>query len=125
MKPNHKRLNSAFTLAELMVALAVGSVILAAMIAASISVQKSLNATNDFFSTSMQQIRIIDYLNRDVKRSYMVTASADRVRNGFNPFTGPMVDNQGIERLRYGVSMGADQMGSFRWYVDGVIGKVQ
>jgi len=77
MKPNHKRLNSAFTLPELMVALAVGSVILAAMTAASISVQKSLNATNDFFSTSMQQIRIIDYLNRDVKRSYVVTASAD------------------------------------------------
>jgi basic membrane protein A and related proteins len=54
-----------------------------------------------------------------------VLAAADRVKNGFNPFTGPMVDNQGIERIRYGVSMGADQMGSFHWYVDGVIGKVQ
>ncbi len=77
MKLNHRRLSLAFTLAEMLVALAVGSLILAGIIAASVSVQKSLNATNDFFSTSMQQIRIIDYLNRDVKRSYVVTASAD------------------------------------------------
>jgi len=55
----------------------------------------------------------------------LVNEAADRIVKGFNPFTGPMVDNQGIERIRYGASMGADQMGTFHWYVDGVIGKVQ
>jgi basic membrane lipoprotein Med (substrate-binding protein (PBP1-ABC) superfamily) len=54
----------------------------------------------------------------------LVNASAERIVKGFNPFTGPMVDNQGIERIRFGASMGADQMGTFHWYVDGVIGKV-
>jgi basic membrane protein A and related proteins len=55
----------------------------------------------------------------------LVNGAADRIVKGFNPFTGPMRDNQGMERIRYGGSMGADQMGTFHWYVDGVIGKVQ
>jgi hypothetical protein len=55
----------------------------------------------------------------------LVNAAADRIVGGFNPFTGPMKDNQGIERIRYGGSMGADSMGTFNWYVDGVIGKVR
>jgi basic membrane protein A and related proteins len=55
----------------------------------------------------------------------LVNAAADRVAKGFNPFTGPMVDNQGVERIRFGASMGADQMGTFHWYVEGVIGKVR
>jgi prepilin-type N-terminal cleavage/methylation domain-containing protein len=67
----------AFTLAEMLVAISIGSVILAAIAIASVSMQKSLNAADNFFGTQMQQIRIIDYLNRDVKRSYIVTASAD------------------------------------------------
>lgn len=64
-------------MAEVVVAVCVGSMILAAIMATSVSLQKSLNATDDFFSTQIQQMRIIDYLNRDVKRSYIVTASAD------------------------------------------------
>jgi basic membrane lipoprotein Med (substrate-binding protein (PBP1-ABC) superfamily) len=55
----------------------------------------------------------------------LVTDAADRIVKGFNPFTGPMVDNQGIEQIRYGGSMGKDQMGTFNWYVEGVIGKVR
>jgi prepilin-type N-terminal cleavage/methylation domain-containing protein len=72
----HKK--SGFTLAEMLVALAVGSLMLAAIAAASISMQKSLNAADSFFSTHLQQIRIINYLTRDVKRAYIVTASADK-----------------------------------------------
>lgn len=75
---NTNRAKAGFKLVEMMVALAVFSVIIAAITAASISLKKSLNATDDFFSTNMQQVRIIDYLNRDVKRSYIVTASADK-----------------------------------------------
>jgi prepilin-type N-terminal cleavage/methylation domain-containing protein len=77
MKKQSVYKDRAFTLAEMLVAVSISSVVFAGIMATSVSLQKSLLATNDFFSTQMQQIRIIDYLNRDVKRSYIVTASAD------------------------------------------------
>lgn len=61
----------------MLVALPVGSFVLAAATLASIGLQKSFNASDNFFSTQMQQIRIIDYLSRDVRRSYIVTVSSD------------------------------------------------
>jgi prepilin-type N-terminal cleavage/methylation domain-containing protein len=78
MKTQDPRKQAGFTLAEMLVAVAAGSLILAAVMAGSMSVQKSLNAADSFFSTHMQQIRIVDYLSRDVKRAYIVTASADQ-----------------------------------------------
>jgi basic membrane protein A and related proteins len=53
----------------------------------------------------------------------LVTASADKIGHGFNPFTGPVNDNQGATRISAGESWGGDKMGSFDWYVEGVIGK--
>ena len=55
----------------------------------------------------------------------LVTESAHRIETGFNPFTGPLVDNLGRVQVPAGVSMGADQMGTFNWYAQGVIGKVR
>jgi basic membrane protein A and related proteins len=55
----------------------------------------------------------------------MVTASANRVAGGFNPFTGPIVDNTGTVRIKEGESWGGDKMGNFDWYVEGVIGKAK
>lgn len=55
----------------------------------------------------------------------LVTASADKVENGFNPFTGPVTDNTGVVRIPAGQSWGGDKMGSFDWYVEGVIGKAK
>jgi basic membrane protein A len=52
-----------------------------------------------------------------------VTAAADRVAKGFNPFTGPITDNTGVVRIKDGESWGGDKMGTFDWYVEGVIGK--
>jgi Tfp pilus assembly protein PilE len=66
-----------FTLAELMIATATGGAVLAAIMASSIALQKTLNAIDNYFATQMQQIRIIDYLNRDVKRGLTVTTSVD------------------------------------------------
>jgi prepilin-type N-terminal cleavage/methylation domain-containing protein len=65
-----------FTLAELMIALAISSVTLAATLIASISLQKSFNAVDNYFATQNQQIRIIEYLSRDVRRSYIVTSAS-------------------------------------------------
>ncbi len=66
-----------FTLSEMMVSLSLSSIILAAAITSGVTLQKSFAAVDNYFSTQMQQIRIIDYLNRDVKRGLIVTTSVD------------------------------------------------
>jgi basic membrane protein A len=55
----------------------------------------------------------------------LVTAAADRVGQGFNPFTGPVIDNTGAIRIPAGQAWGGEQMGNFDWYVEGVIGKAK
>src|SRR5438477_8329346 len=75
LKRSLKRL--AFTLPEVSIALAVGSVVLGATLTSSTSLQKSFNAIDNYFATHMQQIRIVDYLSRDVKRGLIVTTSVD------------------------------------------------
>ena len=62
---------------EIMLAVAIGSLMLAATMAASICLQRSFNAVDNYFSSHVQQVRIIDYLSRDVRRSYIVTTSTD------------------------------------------------
>jgi type II secretory pathway component PulJ len=72
---SHK--TSGYSLSELMVSLSLSSVILGAAITCGISLQKSFNATDNYLATHIQQVRIIDYLNRDVKRGLIVTTSVD------------------------------------------------
>jgi prepilin-type N-terminal cleavage/methylation domain-containing protein len=67
----------AFTLTEMLVALSASAVVLGATLTSSSSLQKSFNAIDNYFATHMQQIRIVDYLSRDVKRGLIVTTSAD------------------------------------------------
>ena len=66
-----------FTLIETTTALGISAIVFAAAITASVGLQKSFNAIDNFFATHMQQVRIIDYLNRDVKRGLIVTTSSD------------------------------------------------
>jgi len=66
-----------FTLTEMTVALAASAVVLAGTLTSSTSLQKSFNAIDSYFATHMQQIRIVDYLSRDVKRGLIVTTSLD------------------------------------------------
>jgi prepilin-type N-terminal cleavage/methylation domain-containing protein len=68
---------SGFTLSELLVTMTLSSVVLAAAVTCGISLQKSFNATDNYLATHIQQVRIIDYLNRDVKRGLVVTTSVD------------------------------------------------
>jgi len=77
MKLNHSLKRFAFTLPEMSLALATASVIMGATLTSSTSLQKSFNALDNYFGTHMQQIRIVDYLSRDVKRGLIVTTSAD------------------------------------------------
>ena len=55
----------------------------------------------------------------------LVAAAADKIAKGYNPFTGTVVDNTGTIRIKEGEAWGGDKMGSFDWYVDGVIGKAK
>ena len=54
------------------------SIVLAAAVASSVSLQKSFSAVDNYFATHMQQVRIVDYLSRDVNRGLSVTTSLDR-----------------------------------------------
>ena len=66
-----------FTLGEMLVAVSVSSIVLAAAVASSVSLQKSFNAVDNYFATLIQQVRVIDYLSRDVNRGLSVTTSVD------------------------------------------------
>jgi prepilin-type N-terminal cleavage/methylation domain-containing protein len=66
-----------FTLSEVMVAVALGAIILAAVLTSSVALNRSFAAVDDFFSTHLQQVRIIEYLSRDVKRSTIAEISPD------------------------------------------------
>ncbi len=76
MKPARLQ-NQGFTLIEMMLAVSIGSLMLAATMAASICLQRSFSAVDNYFASHLQQVRIIDYLSRDVRRSYIVTTSTD------------------------------------------------
>ena len=78
MKLNSSLKKLAFTLPEMMLALATSGVVLGATLTSSTSLQKSFNAIDNYFGTHMQQVRIVDYLSRDVKRGLIVTTSLDR-----------------------------------------------
>ena len=78
MKLKQHSHQSGFTLAEILTAMAIAVVIFAAIITATLAMQKTFNAVDHYFATHIQQVRIIDYLNRDVKRSLICTTSADQ-----------------------------------------------
>jgi len=68
----------AVTLVEMMVASATGSVLLGVIVTSSISLQRSFNSTDNYLATHTQQIRILDFLARDVKRGLSVISSVDQ-----------------------------------------------
>ena len=68
----------AFTLAEMLIAVAIASTILAVTLTSSVALQRSFNEVDNYSTTHMQQIRIVDYLARDVRRGLSVTSSVDR-----------------------------------------------
>ncbi len=77
MRLTNSRKRLAFTLPEITLALALSGVVFGATLTSSTSLQKSFNAIDNYFGTHMQQVRIVDYLSRDVKRGLVVTTSAD------------------------------------------------
>jgi prepilin-type N-terminal cleavage/methylation domain-containing protein len=76
MKPNQINNKQGFTLPEVMIASGISSLILGAALVTSIALQKSFSAVDNYFATQIQQMRIVDYLSRDVRRSYIVTSTS-------------------------------------------------
>jgi simple sugar transport system substrate-binding protein len=49
---------------------------------------------------------------------------AEIVAGKFQPFTGPIKDNEGKERVAAGQVLSEDELWSLKWYAEGVLGKV-
>jgi hypothetical protein len=63
----------ATTFVELMVAIGVGTVILAAFTTASVALQKNFVAIEDYAKGQNDQMRISDYLSLDMRRAFSIT----------------------------------------------------
>jgi type II secretory pathway component PulJ len=77
-----------FTLVEMMMSLSCGTFILAAVIAASVSLQKSFTAMQSYSTIEGDQLRVLDYISMDCRR-----ATAASVNNGALTLTMPVYYN--------------------------------
>lgn len=77
-----------FTLVEMMMSLSCGTFILAAVIAASVSLQRSFAAMESYSTIESDQLRVLDYIAMDCRR-----ATAASVTNGVLTLTLPVYYN--------------------------------
>ena len=70
--------NAAFTLVEILIAMGIAVALIAVTLTTSVALQKSFYSIDNYFGTQMQQIRIVDYLARDVRRGLSVVTAADK-----------------------------------------------
>ena len=75
--PTRNHQAGGFSLPEMLIATSIATVLFAAIITTSITLQRSFHAVDTYFATHIQQVRILDYLARDVKRGLNVTTSVD------------------------------------------------
>ncbi len=79
MRTSISRHQSAMTIIEMIVATGVFSVAMAAMIGASIALQTSFSATDDYFTAEGDQLRVMDYFNTDLRRALAVQKDSNTV----------------------------------------------
>jgi prepilin-type N-terminal cleavage/methylation domain-containing protein len=87
MNPVRQRSRAGFTLAEMLVSLACGSIILAAVMTASVALQRSFAAVEDYSTAEGDQLRMLDYIAMDCRRAITgtvtgLTAATPEVDNG-------------------------------------------
>ena len=71
-----KTRRAAYTLVEAMMGMAVSSIVLAALATGGISLLRSYNASEDFSTAQSDQLRVLDYISRDVRRALTVTVTS-------------------------------------------------
>ena len=82
-KPHRRRpgrlraVAAGFTIAELVVAGGLGSVVFAAALAAVVNLQKSYTATEQYATSLTDQMRLVDYLSMDLRRAKKVLFDLD------------------------------------------------
>lgn len=72
----HPNRDGGFTLAEMMVAVGVYSMLFGALAAGAIALQRSFSATEKYSKAVSDQSRILDYVARDVRRASAVAITA-------------------------------------------------
>jgi hypothetical protein len=77
LRSKRQRFELAMTLAELCVAMGIGSAILAAFTYAGVGLQKSFVAIEDYSKGLNDQMRISDYLSLDLRRAYDIQLAKD------------------------------------------------
>jgi len=87
MKIFIKKSKSAFTLVELMMSMGCGTFILAAVIAASVSLQKSFAAMQSYSRIEGDQLRVLDYIAMDCRRATSASVGTVTVSNGSTNIT--------------------------------------
>lgn len=76
MKISSKRKYLALTLAEMMISVGCGTLILAAILSAGISLQKSYAALEGYSSAEGDQLRVLDYIAMDCRRAASATVNS-------------------------------------------------
>lgn len=73
----HQAVRSGFTLAEMMIATGINSVLFAALLLAMITLKRSYDASSYYAEALADQTRALDYIVRDVRGALSVTVSVD------------------------------------------------
>ena len=79
MRLSTSRRESGITIVEMIVSAAIFSVGMAAMLTASVALQTSYAATDDYFVGEGDQLRVMDYFNTDLRRALAVGLNTDTV----------------------------------------------
>ena len=87
MKLTAKKFLFGFTLVELMTSLSCGSFILAAVVAAGVSLQKSYAAFEGYSNAEADQLRVLDYIAMDCRRATTASIGTVTVSNGTENIT--------------------------------------
>ena len=72
-----RRERAGFTLVEVMVSACVAGVILGGLVLGTVALQTVVSAADEYTRASADQLRVLDYVARDVRRATTVTTSAD------------------------------------------------
>src|SRR5690242_18058924 len=76
MKVRETKMCAGFTLAEMLVSVGCGTLILAAIIATGVSLQKSYSALDGYSTAEGDQLRVLDYIAMDCRRAISATVSS-------------------------------------------------
>ncbi len=79
MNPLRQKARTGFTLVEMIVSVGCGSLILAALMAASVGLQRSFAAVEGYSMAEGNQLRVLDYIAMDCRRALSATVTSNKL----------------------------------------------